>query len=76
MPVKSSYYFVFIHAGTSKLKIFLDSLLQLTADSLTRNCPERILPLIYVAAERTLTYSKHISRDRYRTSLLARLSDL
>jgi hypothetical protein len=30
----------------------------------------------YIAAERTWTYSKHISRDRYPASLLARRSDL
>jgi hypothetical protein len=40
----------------------------------TRNCPERILSLTYIAAERTCTYNKHI--DRYPASLLARQSDL
>jgi hypothetical protein len=30
---------------------------------ITRNCPERILSLTYIAAERTWTCSKHISRD-------------
>jgi hypothetical protein len=30
----------------------------------------------YIAAERTWTYSKHISHDRYPASLLARRSDL
>jgi hypothetical protein len=32
--------------------------------------------LTYIAAERTWTYSKHISRDRYPASVLARRSDL
>jgi hypothetical protein len=30
----------------------------------------------YISAERTWTYSKHISRDRYPASILARRSDL
>jgi hypothetical protein len=38
--------------------------------------PERILSLPYVDAERTWTYSKHISCDRYPASLLAHRSDL
>jgi hypothetical protein len=32
--------------------------------------------LTYIAAERTCTYSKHIWRDHYPASLLARRSDL
>jgi hypothetical protein len=43
---------------------------------LTRNCPERILWLTYVAAEWTWTYSKHILHDRYPASLLACHLDL
>jgi hypothetical protein len=43
---------------------------------LTHNCLEQILSLSYTAAERTWTYNKHISRDRYPASLLARRSDL
>jgi hypothetical protein len=47
-----------------------------SASSTTRNCLERIVTLTYIAAERTWTYSKQISRDRYPASLLARRSDL
>jgi hypothetical protein len=39
-------------------------------------CPERILSLTYIAAERTWTYSEHISCNSYLAGLLARLSDL
>jgi hypothetical protein len=42
----------------------------------TRNCLERVLSLLYTAAEQTWTYGKHISRDRYPASLLARSLDL
>jgi hypothetical protein len=42
----------------------------------TRNCLERILSLLLIAAERTWACNKYISRDRHPASLLARLSDL
>jgi hypothetical protein len=35
-------------------------------------CPEQSLSLTYIDAERTWTWSKHISRDRYPASLLVR----
>jgi hypothetical protein len=42
----------------------------------TRVCRQRILSLPYIAAERTWTYNKHISFDRYPSSLLPCRSDL
>jgi hypothetical protein len=42
----------------------------------THNCLERILSLLYIAAEWMWTYSNHISRDHYPASLLVLRLDL
>jgi hypothetical protein len=83
MIMKSSYYFVFNHSS---------SLHRPTSSSSTTNFPwlspcllvRVLLPILlvacnrfaYIAEERIWTLSKHISRDRYPASLLARQSDI
>jgi hypothetical protein len=68
--MKCSYYFVFNHSGTSELNFFWThcSSLRLTCNSPWTNS----VTVIYTAAERTWTHSKHILCYRYPASLLAR----